>query len=302
MVGSAVCRRFAADESVEVLTASREELNLSDSQAVDDYFAEKRPDAVVVAAAKVGGIFANSEYPVEFLSENLKIALNCVESAYRHGVGRLLFLGSTCIYPRDAPQPLVESALLSGPLETTNEAYAIAKIAGLKLCQYYRKQFGVMFHSAMPTNLYGPGDNYHPKNSHVLPALLRRFHEAKVADAAEVAIWGSGSPRREFLYVDDLASAVVHLLSVTDPPDWVNVGTGVDLSILELAQQVAAVVGYQGKITTDPSKPDGTPRKVTDVTRLHEIGWRHQVSLQQGLQKTYADFLGSYQEATLREA
>ncbi|QDS87584.1 GDP-L-fucose synthase [Rosistilla ulvae] len=302
MVGDAICRRVAADPSIELLTAGREVVDLSDPQAVDQFYADNRPDAVVVAAAKVGGIFANSQYPVEFLSENLKIALNCVESAYRHGVQRLLFLGSTCIYPRDAPQPLVESALLSGPLETTNEAYAIAKIAGLKLCQYYRQQYGVMFHSAMPTNLYGPGDNYHPENSHVLPALLRRFHEAKEEGLPSVTIWGSGSPRREFLYVDDLASAAMHLLSASDPPDWVNVGTGEDLTILELAEKIAAVVGYQGQIETDPSKPDGTPRKVTDVTQLHALGWRHEVELAQGLQQAYASFLKENAQSTLRQA
>ncbi|QDV68258.1 GDP-L-fucose synthase [Rosistilla carotiformis] len=302
MVGDAICRNVATDPSIELLTAGREVVDLCDAEAVDAYYAENRPDAVVVAAAKVGGIFANSQYPVQFMSDNLKIAVNCIESAYRHGVRRLLFLGSTCIYPRDAAQPLVESALLSGPLESTNEAYAIAKIAGLKLCQYYRQQYGVMFHSAMPTNLYGPGDNYHPENSHVLPALLRRFHEAKEEGTDSVTIWGSGSPRREFLYVDDLAAAVMHLITAVEPPDWVNVGTGEDLTILELAKKIAAVVGFEGEIKTDPTKPDGTPRKVTDVTRIHKLGWRHQVELDQGLRQTYTSFLKECAESTMRQA
>ncbi|QDV56142.1 GDP-L-fucose synthase family protein [Rosistilla oblonga] len=302
MVGDAICRRVANDPSIELLTAGRDVVDLCDAEAVDQYYADNRPDAVVVAAAKVGGIYANSQYPVEFLSQNMKIAMNCVEAAYKQGVRRLLFLGSTCIYPRDAPQPLVESALLSGPLESTNEAYAIAKIAGLKLCQFYRQQYGVMFHSAMPTNLYGPGDNYHPENSHVLPALLRRFHEAKEEQRDSVTIWGSGSPRREFLHVDDLADAVMHLMSASHPPDWVNVGTGEDLTILELAKKIAAVVGFEGEIKTDPSKPDGTPRKVTDVSRLHEMGWRHEIDLDRGLKQTYASFLKEEAESGLRQA
>ncbi|MEZ6088407.1 MAG: GDP-L-fucose synthase [Pirellulaceae bacterium] len=302
MVGKAICRRVESDDSIELLTADRREVDLSDAVAVDRYFSDHQPDAVVVAAAKVGGIFANSEYPVEFLTQNLKIAMHCIESAYRHNVKRLLFLGSTCIYPRNAQQPLTEDALLTGSLEKTNEAYAIAKIAGLKLCQYYRDQYGVLFHSAMPTNLYGPGDNYHPQHSHVLPALLRRFHEAKQAGLPSVTIWGSGTPRREFLHVDDLASAVMHLMSIDQPPDWVNVGTGEDLTILELAQRVAEVVGFEGEILTDPSKPDGTPRKVTDVSKLRQTGWRHSIDLTQGLRDTYASFLHEQETEVLRQA
>lgn len=302
MVGKAICRRVEANASIELLTADRQQLDLADAVAVDRFFAEHQPDGVIVAAAKVGGIFANSEYPVEFLTENLKIAMHCIESAYHHDVKRLLFLGSTCIYPRDAQQPLTEDALLTGSLETTNEAYAIAKIAGLKLCQYYRQQYGMMFHSAMPTNLYGPGDNYHPQNSHVLPALLRRFHEAKQEGRASVTIWGSGTPKREFLHVDDLAAAVMHLMAIDNPPDWVNVGTGEDLTILELAQRIAEVVGFEGQILTDPSKPDGTPRKVTDVSRLHQSGWQHSIDLMQGLRDTYASFLHEQQTAGLRQA
>ena len=301
MVGKAICRRLAACPNTEILTAGRDQLDLTEPKAVAAFFDRERPDAVIVAAAKVGGIHANNTYPVEFLSENLKIAVHCIESAYASGVGRLLFLGSTCIYPRDAQQPLREEALLSGPLESTNEAYAIAKIAGLKLCEYYRRQYGVMFHSAMPTNLYGPGDNYHPQNSHVLPALLRRFHEAKQDGHNLVEIWGDGSPRREFLHVDDLASAAVHLLSIEDPPDWINVGTGQDVTILELAKMIADVVGYEGMIGTDPDKPDGTPRKVTDVTRLHQTGWRHQIDLDDGLRKTYECFLQEFGAGELRQ-
>ena len=269
--------------------------------ATNAFFRETSIDAVVVAAARVGGILANSQYPVEFMSDNLKIAVNCIELAYRHGIKRLMFLGSTCIYPRDAEQPISEDSLLTSELEPTNEAYALAKIAGLKLCQYYRKQYGALFHSVMPTNLYGPGDNYHPQHSHVLPALIRRFHEAKESGAPNVTIWGTGQPQREFLHVDDLASAIVHLMQMPDPPDWVNVGTGVDLPILELARKVATVVGYQGEILTDPSKPDGTPRKVTDVTRLHRCGWQHEISLDEGLASTYQDFLSEQQSDSLRQ-
>jgi GDP-L-fucose synthase len=290
MVGKAVCRRLD-DAPCDVLTASREEVDLTNAEATESYFQKYRPDLVIFAAAKVGGIVANNTYPVEFLSDNVLMAIHAINAAFKTGVKRFLFLGSTCIYPRDCPQPIVEDSLLSGPLESTNEAYALAKIAGLKLCQYYRQQHGVMFHSAMPTNLYGPGDNYHPEHSHVMPALIRRFHEAKEADAPSVTIWGSGSPRREFLYVDDLADALIHLTTLDSPPDWVNVGTGVDQTILDLATLVAQTVGFDGKIETDPSRPDGTPIKCTDVQRLHSLGWQHQIDLAEGLQRTYQSFL-----------
>lgn len=299
MVGSAVCRRLAACDC-ELLTADRQRLDLRDLDATADFFATERPDVVVFAAARVGGIAANDAYPVEFLSDNLLMSVGAINAAYRAGVRRFLYLGSTCIYPRDCPQPIAESSLLSGPLEATNEAYALAKIGGLKLCQYYRRQYNVMFHSAMPTNLYGPGDNYHPQHSHVLPALLRRFHEAKQADQAEVTIWGTGSPRREFLYVDDLADAIIHLLGIDQPPDWVNVGTGIDQTILELAQLVAQTVGFGGRITTDPSQPDGTPVKRCDVSRLHALGWKHRVDLAQGLERTYESFLSAAGAGQLR--
>jgi GDP-L-fucose synthase len=253
-----------------------------------------------VAAAKVGGILANATYPADFISENLGIALNVVRSAHRWKTGRLLFLGSSCIYPREAPQPMPEEALLSAPLETTNEAYAVAKIAGLKLCQHYRAQYGDLFHSAMPTNLYGPGDNYHAENSHVIPAMILRFHEAKEAGLSEVAIWGTGTPRREFLHVDDLADAMMHLLDLRDPPDWINVGSGIDIPIAGLAELVKAAVGYEGKITLDRSKPDGPSRKLLDVSRLFATGWRPAIGLEEGLKRTYCDFLKEREESVLR--
>lgn len=300
MVGSAVCRRYAREADVQIVTRSRSELNLTDPEAVSDFFSTERPDAVVFCAAKVGGIHANNTYPVEFMTENLQMAVNAIQSAYRASTQRFLFLGSTCIYPRLAPQPIEETSLLTSPLEPTNEAYALAKIAGLKLCQYYRRQYGVMFHSAMPTNMYGPGDNYHPENSHVLPALLRRIWEAKEQGDAEVKIWGTGSPKREFLYVDDLADAIVHLMKLENPPNWVNVGTGQDVTILELAQQIAATVGFAGKITTDPSKPDGTPRKVCNVSLLNSLGWRAQTPLSEGLNRTFEHFLTETQSGSRR--
>ena len=299
MVGAAVCRRLAT-EPVDVLTAGRDELDLRDPGQTEAFFRRHRPDVVVFAAAKVGGIVANNTYPVEFLSDNVLMAVSSIQSAFNAGVDRFLFLGSTCIYPRDCAQPILESSLLTGPLEPTNEAYALAKIAGLKLCQYYRRQHGVIFHSAMPTNLYGPGDNYHPEHSHVLPALIRRFHEANERGEDTVTIWGTGSPRREFLYVEDLADALVHLLEIDDPPDWVNVGTGLDQTILEVARTVAETVGYHGTIKTDPSRPDGTPVKCTDVTRLHQSGWKHRVDLREGLRRTYEAFLSEHQAGRLR--
>lgn len=293
MVGKALVRRMESDGGVSLLTASRGELDLLRQDAVHDYLRAERPDVVVVAAAKVGGILANRTYPAEFIYENLMIASNLVHGAWLAGVRRLLFLGSSCIYPRMAPQPMPEECLLTGALESTNEAYAIAKIAGLKLCQHYRAQHGVLFHSVMPTNLYGPGDNYHPDNSHVIPGIIRRFHEAKVSGTPSVRIWGTGTPRREFLHVDDLAAACLHLLCIEDPPDLINVGSGEDLSILELATLIAEVVGFRGDILTDPSKPDGTPRKLMDGSRLHALGWRPAIPLREGLASAYRDFLSS---------
>lgn len=300
MVGGALLRAFEARGHHQLLTAGRSELDLISQAQVEAFVGHHRPDCVVVAAAKVGGIHANDTYPAEFIYENLMIAANLIHASFRAGVGRLLFLGSSCIYPKLAPQPMAESCLLGSPLEPTNEAYAIAKIAGLKLCQYYRKQYGVTFHSAMPTNLYGPGDNYHPENSHVIPAMLRRFHEAQQAGLAEVTIWGTGTPRREFLYVDDLAEACLHLLGLDDPPDWVNLGYGEDVSIRELAELVAQTVGFEGAIAQDPSKPDGTPRKLMDATLTRSLGWAPQVDLREGLKRAYACFLEELASATVR--
>ena len=300
MVGAALMRRFARETGVTLLTRTRQELDLTSQAAVEAFFAKEKPDTAIIAAAKVGGIHANSTYPAEFLFVNLAIAANTIHAAHRHGVKRLLFLGSSFIYPRNAPQPMTEDCLLTGPLEPTNEAYAVAKITGLKLAQFYRREHGVMFHSAMPTNLYGPGDNYHLQNSHVLPALIRKFHEAKEAGRPEVTAWGTGAPRREFLHVDDLADACAFLLRLADPPDWVNVGTGTDVTIRELTEAVAATTGYQGKVGWDVSKPDGTPRKLLDVSRLAALGWRAKISLRDGLAKTYASFLAEKAAGTLR--
>ncbi|TWU37738.1 GDP-L-fucose synthase [Novipirellula aureliae] len=299
MVGSAVCRRLAK-ESCQIITATREQLDLTDAAAVSEFFSDHKPDAVVFAAAKVGGVLANDTFPVEFLSDNVLMSTAAINAAYQANVNRFLFLGSTCIYPRDCAQPIQEDSLLSGPLEKTNEAYALAKICGLKLCQFYRRQHGVLFHSAMPTNLYGPGDNYHREHSHVLPALIRRFHEAKQNDDPEVMIWGTGTPRREFLHVDDLADAITFLLGTSEPPDWVNVGTGVDLSISELAKLVAQTVGYSGAIVTDPARPDGTPVKCTDMTKLHTMGWKHSIDLANGLEMTYHHYLEELESGKLR--
>ena len=300
MVGSAVVRLLRQRGCQRIITRARRELDLTDQLAVQQFFQAERPDVVVFAAAKVGGILANNSYPAEFLFQNLAMASHAVHSAWQAGTQRFLFLGSTCIYPRMAPQPIAEDSLLTSPLEPTNEAYAIAKIAGLKLCQFYRQQYGVLFHSAMPTNLYGSGDNYHPTNSHVLPGLLRRFHEAKLAQLPEVQIWGTGTPLREFLHVDDLAAGILHLLGLADPPDLVNIGSGVEISILQLAQLVARTVGYTGQITHDLSKPDGTPRKLSDITRIRQTGWSPQISLEVGLSGAYSDFLQSLQQQTLR--
>lgn len=300
MVGSALVRRFQNVADVTVVTRTRQELNLSDQAAVMAFYQSEKPDAAIIAAGKVGGIHANSTYPADFLYENLAIATNCINGAYKAGVKRLLFLGSSCIYPKLAPQPMPEDCLLTSALEPTNEAYAIAKIAGLKMAEYYRKQYGVVYHSAMPTNLYGPNDNYHPQNSHVMPALIRRFHEAKLTDQAEVVAWGTGRPQREFLHADDLADACAFLLQLEDPPDLVNVGCGSDVTIRELVEMVAEVVGYKGKIVWDKSKPDGTPRKLLDTTRLNQLGWKPQISLKDGLAQTYASFLEEMKSNRLR--
>jgi GDP-L-fucose synthase len=300
MVGAALVRRFQRQPGVELLLRSRQELNLTDAAAVEAFYTTQRPDVAIIAAAKVGGIHANNTYPAEFLYDNLAIASHTIHGAWRQGVRRLLFLGSSCIYPKHAPQPMPEDCLLTSALEPTNEAYAIAKIAGLKLCQYYRKQYGVLFHSAMPTNLYGPGDNYHPQNSHVLPALIRRFHEAKEAGQPEVVAWGTGSPKREFLHVDDLADACAFLLGLDDPPDWINVGTGTDVSIRELTELVAGAVGYAGRIVWDQTKPDGTPRKLMDVSRLSALGWQARIALRDGVQRTYESFLVEKANGSLR--
>jgi GDP-L-fucose synthase len=292
MVGSALVRRLQGEPGVVVVTRSRREgLDLTDRASVDAFYASEKPDVAIIAAAKVGGIHANNTYPADFLHENLAIATHSIEGAFRHGVKRLLFLGSSCIYPKFAPQPMPEDCLLTGALEPTNEAYAIAKIAGLKLAQAYRKQHGVLFHSAMPTNLYGPGDNYHLQNSHVLPALIRRFHEAARQSLPVVTAWGTGSARREFLHVDDLADACVFLLRLANPPDWINVGTGEEVTIRELTERVSQVTGFRGNVAWDASKPDGTPRKLLDVSRLSGLGWKARIDLATGLKSTYESFL-----------
>ena len=300
MVGSALVRRLRGEPGVELILRSRAQLDLTNEPAVEAFMRAEKPDVAIIAAAKVGGIHANNTFPAEFLHENLAIASGAVHGAWRAGVGRLLFLGSSCIYPKHAPQPMTEECLLTGPLEPTNEAYAVAKIAGLKLCQYYRRQHGVLFHSAMPTNLYGPGDNYHPKNSHVLPALIRRFHEAREAGTPEVTAWGSGTPRREFLHVDDLADACAFLLGHGSPPDWINVGTGTDVTIRELTEMVAAATGYKGRILWDASMPDGTPRKLLDVSKLTALGWRARIGLREGVASTYRSFLEEKATGVLR--
>ena len=300
MVGAAVCRRLATIPGMEVITRSRNELDLCEESQVNAFFAENRPATVIFASAKVGGIHANKTFPVEFLTDNLRQELATIHASYRNGVGRFLFLGSTCIYPRLAKQPIKEDELLTSPLEQTNEAYALAKIAGLKLCQYFRQQYGVLYHSAMPTNLYGPGDNYHPDHSHVLPGMIRRFHDAKVRGDAVVTIWGTGTPLREFLHVDDLADAILHLCQLDNPPDWVNVGTSVDVSILDLAKLVAKTIGFTGEIGTDPSKPDGTPRKLTDTSLIRSTGWKPKIGLEQGIVSAYQCFLDELRSGHLR--
>ena len=299
MVGAAIVRVLHERGVRDIVTRTHAELDLTDQAAVRAFFDAERPAQVYLAAAKVGGIHANNTYPAEFIYQNLMIEANIIHAAWRTGVERLLFLGSSCIYPRLATQPMAEDALLTGPLESTNEPYAVAKIAGIKLCESYNRQYGSDFRSVMPTNLYGPGDNYHPENSHVIPALIRRFHEAKVGRAAEVVIWGTGTPKREFLYVEDMAAASVHVMNLDRPAyaantqpmlSHINVGTGEDVTIGELATTVARVVGYGGRIAFDPSKPDGTPRKLLNIDRLKTLGWRPTVALADGLTRAYADF------------
>jgi GDP-L-fucose synthase len=287
LVGSAILRRLTGEGFARLLTRTRAELDLTNRAAVEEFFALEKPAMVVVAAAKVGGIKANNDHPVEFLTENLLIQNNLISAAHAHGVRKLLFLGSSCIYPKHAPQPIPESALLGGPLEPTNEAYAIAKIAGIKLCQAYQREYGANFTSAMPSNLYGPNDNFDLETSHVLAALLRKAHEAKTARAREIIVWGSGTPRREFLHVDDLASACLFLLENYDSPDIINIGSGADLTVRELAEMICEVVGFEGELTWDPSKPDGTPRKLLDISKIESLGWQPTIPLREGIAQTY---------------
>ncbi|EHY0935665.1 GDP-fucose synthetase [Vibrio cholerae] len=300
MVGSAIVRQLASRDDVEMVTRSRSELDLLDQKAVNAFFATERIDEVYLAAAKVGGIHANNAYPAEFIYENLMMECNIIHAAHSNNVQHLLFLGSSCIYPKLAEQPMTESALLTGTLEATNEPYAIAKIAGIKLCESYNRQYGRDYRSVMPTNLYGENDNFHPENSHVIPALMRRFHEAKLRGDARVVVWGTGTPMREFLYVDDMAAASVHVMELdsetyqanTAPMlSHINVGTGVDCTIREMAETMAKVVGFEGKVVFDSTKPDGTPRKLMDVSRLAALGWQYRVDLEAGLRKTYQWFL-----------
>jgi GDP-L-fucose synthase len=302
LVGGAVLRHFQDAGFTSLVTRSSAELDLRDPAAVEAFFAAEKPATVVMAAAKVGGILANSTYPADFISDNLRMQVNVLDAAARHGATKLLFLGSSCIYPKFAEQPIREDSLLTGPLEETNDAYAIAKISGVLQVQALRRQYGVQYISAMPTNLYGPGDNFHPTNSHVLPGLIRRFHEAKESNAPSVTVWGTGTPRREFLHVDDLARACLFLLENYDAPEPINVGIGSDLSIRELAEMVADVVGYQGELQFDSTKPDGTPRKLLDVSKLHGLGWREEIPFRQGLEETYAWYVQQLESGAVRAA
>lgn len=293
MAGSAVCRALRAQGCEHIVTRTHDELDLCRQQEVERFFAEERPEYVFLCAARVGGIAANAEAPADFLYENMMLEMNVIHAAWRHGCRKLLFLGSSCIYPREAPQPMPENCLLSGPLEQSNEAYALAKISGLKYCAYLRRQYGADFISVMPTNLYGPGDNYHSTHSHVLPALIRRFHEAKEEGRAEAVCWGTGRALREFLHADDLADACLFLMRHYSGEETVNIGSGEELSIGELAGKTARVVGFEGRIRWDSSRPDGTPRKLLDLSRLHTLGWKARISLDEGLPLAYADFLNS---------
>ena len=301
MVGSALVRALHKNESeFDLISATRDQIDLLDQSSVRNFFEEEKPDVVINAAAKVGGIHANNTYPAEFIHQNLLVNTNLIHSAWENGVKRFLNLGSSCIYPCASKQPIKEEYLLTGPLEKTNEAYALAKIAGLEMCRHYRNQYGVLFHSAMPTNLYGPGDNYHAENSHVLPAMIRRFHEAKEAKAYEVMIWGTGKPRRELMYVDDLAKGILFLLKQEDPPDWVNLGTGVDHSIIEIAGLVKQTLGFNGKIVHDLSRPDGMPLKRLDVSLATALGWSAETQLENGIKLAYEDFLKGIEAGTTR--
>lgn len=291
MVGSAIHRKLQKEGFTNFITRTSKELDLRNQQQVTEFFAQEKPDYVFLCAAKVGGIVANNTYRAEFLYDNLQIQNNVIHHSYLNGVKKLLFMGSSCIYPKMAPQPLKEDYLLTGLLEDTNEPYAIAKIAGIKMCDAYRAQYGCNYISVMPTNLYGYNDNYHPQNSHVLPALIRRFHEAKANNAPSVTIWGTGSPKREFLFADDLAEACYYLMQNYDEPNLINIGTGHDLSIKDLALLIKKTVGYEGEINFDTTKPDGTPRKLMDVSKLHSRGWKHKVELEEGLALAYQDFL-----------
>jgi GDP-L-fucose synthase len=294
MVGSAIYRKLVKEGYTNLITRTSKELDLRDQRAVFEFFQAENPDYVFLAAAKVGGIVANNTYRADFLYENLEIQNNIIHQSYKHGVKKLMFLGTSCIYPKLAPQPLKEEYLLTGLLEETNEPYAIAKIAGIKMCDAYRAQYGCDFISVMPTNLYGYNDNYHPQNSHVLPALIRKFHEAKVNGTPEVIIWGSGSPMREFLFADDLADACYFLMENYNEATLINIGTGEDLTIKDLALLIKKVVGFEGELTFDSTKPDGTPRKLMDVSKLHSLGWKHQVELEQGVDLAYQDFLKNH--------
>ncbi len=301
MVGSALVRALRSKKSeYDLILVTRDQLDLLDQSSVRKFLKEEKPDVVINAAAKVGGIHANDTYPAEFIHQNLLVNTNLIHSAWENGVKRFLNMGSSCIYPSASKQPIKEEYLLTGPLEKTNEAYALAKIAGLEMCRHYRNQYGVLFHSVMPTNLYGPGDNYHRENSHVLPAMIRRFHEAKEANADEVMIWGTGKPRRELMHVDDLAKGVLFVLEKEDPPDWVNLGTGVDHSIIEIAELVKQAVGFNGKIVHDLSKPDGMPLKRLDVSLANALGWKAETLLENGVKLAYADFLVGLKAGTTR--
>ncbi|MVN22213.1 GDP-L-fucose synthase [Mucilaginibacter arboris] len=300
MVGSAIVRKLVAEGYENIITRSSKELDLRNQQAVAEFFSAEKPDYVFLAAAKVGGIIANNVYRADFIYENLSIQNNVIYQSYLNKVKKLMFLGSSCIYPKMAPQPLKEDYLLTGPLEETNEPYAIAKIAGIKMCDAYRAQYGCDFISVMPTNLYGYNDNYHPQNSHVLPAMIRRFHEAKVEGKNEVVIWGSGRPKREFLFADDLAEACFFLMENYSEPDPINVGVGTDLTIKELAYLIKRIVGFEGEITFDFTKPDGTPRKLMDVTKLHAKGWKHKIELEEGIKLAYQDFLDKAENVAVR--
>lgn len=291
MVGSSVIRALQARGDAELVTRTHRELDLCNQADVEAFFAEVKPDVVIHCAAKVGGIHANRTFPAEFIYQNLAMSANVIHAAWKNGVERFVYLGSSCIYPREAPQPMNEDCLLTRPLEPTNEGYALAKIAGLKMCQFYRSQYGVCYHSVMPTNLYGPGDNYHPDHSHVIPGLIRRFNQARIDQAPSVSLWGTGTPKREFLHVDDLANGILHVLDLEDPPDIVNIGYGEDIAIRDLAEMIKTAVGYEGRIELDPSMPDGTPRKLMDNSRIRALGWKPEINLKEGLCRTVKEFL-----------